>query len=192
MRWIVAGLLALVAAWGFYVGSPYYAVYRLGRAVEAGDVEEVRARVNTRALRYSIARQVAAELAASKPASGIAPQDAQIAAAVALALADPLLDSIVREEGLIRLLRTSPVGDPTGTAFGKGSVGIEDLDDFLASSHWRGFRNVYVLLPPGEPKDSRFRLQLRLGNWRWRLVSIELPPYLIHRIAAELKRRMAR
>jgi hypothetical protein len=188
VRWIVAGLAGLVIAWGVYLVSPYYALYRLGRAVEAGDVDEVARRVNLRALRYSLARQVGNELAAREPA-GIAGVDAQVAAAAAFVLADPLLDSAAKPEGLIRLLRTSPTGDPTGTAFGSRSVGIEDLDDFLASSSWRGFRNVYVTLPPDEPRASRFRLQLRLGNGRWRLVSLELPPQVIRRIATDLRRR---
>lgn len=191
MRWIVTGLVTLLLAWGLYAASPYYALYRLGRAVEAGEVGEVENRVNVRALRYSLARQVASELAAGER-SGIASSEAQMVAGAALALADPLLDAFVRPDGLIRLLRTSPAGDPTGTAFGRNSVGIEDLDDFLASSNWRGFRNVYVRLPPGEPRESRFRLQLRLGNWRWRLVAIELPPSLIRRIASDLKTRAVR
>jgi hypothetical protein len=191
MRWIVAGFLVLLAVWGFYLASPYYALYRLGRAVEAGDLNDVAARVNIRALRYSLARQVATEIAASEP-SGIASADAQVAAAAAMAIADPVLDGIVRPDGLIRLLRISPTGDATGTAFGGRSVGIEDLDDFFAASHWRGFRNVYVNLPPGEPPGSRFRLQLRLGNGRWRLVALDLPPALIRRIASELKSRTGR
>lgn len=188
MRWIVAGLAGLIVAWGVYLVSPYYALYRLGRAVEAGDMDEVARRVNMRAVRYSLARQVGSELAAREP-TGIAGVDAQVAAAAAFALADPLLDAATKPEGLVRLLRTSPTGDPSGTAFGGGSVGIDDLDDFLASSSWRGFRNVYVTLPPDEPRASRFRLQLRLGNGRWRLVSLELPPQLMRRIAADLRRR---
>lgn len=192
MRWIVAGLFALVAAWGVYLLSPYYMLYRLGRAVETGDVEAVAARVNVRALRSSVAKQVAAELAATEPDRGIATADAQLVASAALALADPVLESFVRPDGVLRLLRISPAGDATGTAFGKRSVGIEDLDDFLPSSSWRGFRNVYVHLPPGEPPGSRYRVQLRLGNWRWRLVAIDLPPRLIRRLAADLRSRSTR
>lgn len=192
MRWIVAGLVTLCAAWGVYAVSPYYALYRLGRAVEVGDVADLEKRVNVRALRYSLARQVAAEIATSERGIGIATGDAQMAAAAALALADPLLDAFVRPDGLIRLLRTSPAGDPTGTAFGQNSIGVEDIDDFLAASRWRGFRNVYVQLPPGEAKASRYRLQLRLGNWRWRVVALELPPSLARRIASDLKSRTRR
>lgn len=192
MRWIVAGLVTLCAAWGLYIVSPYYTLYRIGRAVETGDVAELEKRVNLRALRYSLARQVAAEVAASERGIGIASNEAQMAAAAALALADPVLDVYVRPDGLIRLLRTSPAGDPTGSVFGRRSIGVEDIDDFLGASTWRGFRNVYVWLPPGEARDRRYRLQLRLGNWRWRLVALDLPPSLVRRIAGDLISRARR
>ncbi|TDR93821.1 DUF2939 domain-containing protein [Enterovirga rhinocerotis] len=192
MRWTVATIVALIAVWGFYVSSPYYALYRLGRAVEAGNVAEVAARVNARALRFSLARQVATDIAAAQPMGGIASAEAQLAASAALALADPILDGVTSPEGLIRLLRTSASGDVTKTVLGGGSVGLADIDEFLGASHWRGFRSVYVSLPAGAPREERFRLQLRLGQMRWRLVALELPPSLRQQIAAELQRRVGR
>lgn len=192
MRWTVTGLVALAAAWCFYAVSPYYALYQLARAVEAGDVQGVAARVNMRALRYSLARQIAAEFASGQPMSGIASSEAQIAAGAAVAMADPLLDRQTEPAALIRLLRTSPTGEQTGTAFGRQSVGIDDLDDFLAFSSWRGFRTVYVHLPPGAAKISRFRLQLRLSNLRWRVVSLDLPSHLLRRLVEDMKARTRR
>lgn len=192
MRPLLAGLFLLLLVWAGYVASPYYALYRMGQAVERGDADAVAARLNTRAVRYSIARQIAAALVASEPASGIASAEAQVAASAAMALANPLMDDLVRPEGLLRLLRRPIREDGTGTAFGRASIGIEDLDDFLSASHWRGFRTVYVRLPPHEPGDQRFRLQLRLGNWRWRVVSIELPSQVIRRISSDLKGRTGR
>lgn len=193
MRWIVAGVLAIVVAWALYIVSPYYALYRLGLAVEAGNVTEVAERVNVRALRFSLANQIAVDLASAEAAgSGIATADAQRVAGAALALADPLLDGFVTPNGLIKLLRTAPSGTEGGTAFGRDPVSFDDLDDFLAASSWRGFRNLYFLLPPGQPPGSRFRLQMRLGQMRWRVVSLELPPDLRKRIAAEVLRRGTR
>lgn len=193
MRWIVAAVLSIIVAWALYVASPYYALYRLGIAVEDGNVAEVATRVNVRALRFSLANQIADEVVAAEHVSGgIAGADAQRAAGAALALADPLLDGFVVPDGLIRLLRTAPSGAEGGTAFGRDPVGFDDLDDFLAASSWRGFRNIYFLLPPSQPKASRFRLQMRLGRLRWRVVSLELPPELKRRIAADLVRRRQR
>ena len=189
MRWIVASVLAIVVAWGLYVASPYYALYRLGLAVEAGNVKEVAGRVNVRALRFSLANQIAADIVAADAPGGIATADAQRAAGAALALADPLLDGFVAPDGLIRLLRTAPSGADKGTAFGRDPVSFDDLDDFLGASSWRGFRVISFLLPPGQPAGQRYRLQMRIGSLRWRLVSLDLPPGVSRRIASEILRR---
>lgn len=189
MRVFVAGLLALVAAWLLYLASPYYALYRLGQAVEAGNVAEVTSRVNVRALRFSLAKQVASEIVSSESNHGIATPDAERAAGAALALADPLLDEFVTPSGVARLLRAGAPGSAGGSAFARDGVDLDDLDDFLGASSWRGFRNVYFLLPPGEPPGSRFRLQLRLGQMTWRVVSLELPDDVRRRIATDLLKR---
>lgn len=189
MRVFVASLLVLVSAWILYLASPYHALYRLGRAVEEGNLAEVTSRVNVRALRFSLAKQVAGEIVAAEAGhAGIAGPDAERAASAALALADPLLDEFVTPTGVARLLRT---GTGTGgtSAFARDGVDLDDLDDFLTSSSWRGFRNVYFLLPPGEPPGARFRLQLRLGRMTWRVVSLELPDPVRRRIATELLKR---
>lgn len=194
MRWFLAILLALLVIWAAYLVSPYWALYRLAAAVERGEVSAVAERVNLRALRFSLAKQVASELAAAGGGGGIAGPDAQLAAGAALALADPFLDEILTPGGIVRLLRTGPSGEPgSGSPFSQGvAVSIDDLDDFMAASMWRGFRTVYVTLPPDEPREARFRLQLRLSNLTWRLVSLELPEKLRRRIAETLIRRRAR
>ena len=64
MRWIVATVLSVIVAWALYLASPYYALYRLGIAVEDGNVAEVAPRVNVRALRFSLANQIADEVVA--------------------------------------------------------------------------------------------------------------------------------
>lgn len=187
MRGIVAGLLALAIGWAAYLGSPYWALYRLGRAVEAGNVTELASRVNIRALRGSVARQIATEIAGSAPptASGIASTDAQLAASAAAVLADPFLDAYLQPEGVMRVL--SGVKDEAGEyAIGPANTDISAVRRFLAASAWRGFRNVYFSLPPGAPPPTRYRLQLRLGQFRWRLVGLELPPDLIRRIGGEI------
>lgn len=187
MRWIVAGCLALAIGWSAYLGSPYWALYRLGRAVEAGNVAELASRVNIRALRGSVARQVATQIAAiAQPtANGIASSDAQLAASAAAILADPFLDAYLQPDGVMRVL--SGVKDEGGDpAIGPGKADGPAVRRFLAASAWRGFRNVYFSLPPGAPPPMRYRLQLRLSQFRWRLVGLELPPDLVHRIAGEI------
>ena len=195
MRWFVAITLALLLGWVAYLVSPYWAIYRLAEAVERGDIGAVAARVNLKALRVSLAKQIGADLAATERTGGLSASDAQLAASAALALADPFLDEIITADGIVRLLRTGASGEVgAGSPFsqGGGGVSFDDLDDFMAASTWRGFRNVYINLPPDEPREDRFRLQFRLGNLKWRLVSLELPTALRKRIADSLIRKRVR
>ena len=61
MRWTVRiGFLALVA-WAIFVVSPFLALYRLAGAVKAQDVAEIRERVDFRALRLSLSKQILSE-----------------------------------------------------------------------------------------------------------------------------------
>lgn len=184
MRWFVSGLLALAAVWALYVISPYWAFYQLAAALQRGDAAEIAERVNPRALRVSLARQVAGDMAQAAGLGGIAGQDSQVAASTALALADPILGALVTPEGIARLLLEGPAGSPTGAPLASLSSG--KLADILAATSWRGFRNLYVSLPPGEPAATRYRLQLRFGRLRWRLVSVEVPPAIRRRIAQRI------
>lgn len=190
MRWFAAIVLALLVVWLGYAVSPYWALYRLAQAVEHGDVDGIAARVNSRALRFSLAKQIGQDLAAAER-GGIAGPDAQLAAGTAAMLAEPFLDEVISPRGILQLLRTTPSGETgTGSLFSGGAaVSLDDLDDFMAASTWRGFRNLYVTLPPEEPRETRFRLQLRLGQLRWRLVSLELPARLRQRIVETAMRR---
>lgn len=191
MRWFMAALVALLALWITYFASPYYALYRLARAVEEGNVAELADRINIRAIRASLARAVAANLTAES-SGGIASADAQLAANTMLALADPYLQALVSPAGLARLLRSGPSGGADGAPIGAKPVSLDSLGAFLAASSWRGFRNVYVLLPPGAPPPARYRLRMRFAHLKWRLVSIELPAELRRRIAEELLRSRAK
>ena len=190
MRWFVSVVAALILAWLLYIASPYWALYRLATALERRDVAEISERINGRALRLSLARQIASELASSAGVSGLASQEAQLAASTALALADPFFAELTTPANLSGLLMKGPSGTPHGAPFGDDAVDLGDLDDFLGASSWRGFRNVYVALPPGEPALTRFRLQLRFGRLRWRLVALDLPAALRKRIATELTKRL--
>ena len=57
MRWVVRIGAVLGLVWTVYCVSPYVALYRLARAVEARDPEAVRRRINGQALRVSLTRQ---------------------------------------------------------------------------------------------------------------------------------------
>ena len=63
MRWVMRSLVALVVAWAIFLMSPYVVFYRLAKAVEAKDVAILTERVNFRAVRISLSRQIASAYA---------------------------------------------------------------------------------------------------------------------------------
>ena len=186
MRPFVGAALALVVLWCVYLGSPYWALWSVLSAVEARDPARIAERVNVRAVRLSLAKQVAQDGMASKTLAGaLGASPSQLTAGAIAAAADPIIEQFVTPEGLVALapeIRESSRG-LDGWRIGPGRIAA-----FLQASRWRGFRNVYFTLPPGASPDRRVRLQMRLSRLSWRLVGIEPTPETRARILADLVR----
>jgi Protein of unknown function (DUF2939) len=58
MCWAGRILLALILIWAVYFVSPYVSLYGLAKAVEARDTAAIERRVNFRAVRVSVAKQI--------------------------------------------------------------------------------------------------------------------------------------
>ena len=71
MRWTIRVGAALAALWAAYAVSPYIAAYRLTTAVQARDVEALKIRINFRAVRTSLAKQILAYYASTTGDSGV-------------------------------------------------------------------------------------------------------------------------
>jgi hypothetical protein len=193
MRWFIGGAVTLLLVAGVYLASPFWAVWDLASAVEGRDAARIANRVNFRALRVSLAKQVVAEAAAAKPGQpGLGPQEAGLAASTIAALGDPLLEQLVSPEGVVGLLdRLSPDGGRALPNLSSPAGGRGDLWRLMKASRWRGFRNVYFTLPLRRAGAASARLQLRLGRLKWRLVAIELSPDSRRQLLADLARRHA-
>lgn len=193
MRWFVGSAVAIVLIWGLYIASPYWAVLKFARAVESRNVQTIAERVNFRALRLSLAKQLVTEgLASRAVATALTGSDAQVAAGTIAAAADPLLEQLLTVEGVVGLLPDLGAGR-AGTAAGGGggrsaSALLSDAVDLVRTSRWRGFRNIYFALPPNPGADPQARLQFRLGRLKWRLVGVELNPETRQRLLAEMIR----
>lgn len=189
MRWFVALVIAIALAWAVYVASPYWALRELAAAVEAGNVPEVAARVNVRALRHALTRHLMSELTSGERSGALGSPDTKLAAEAIAAAANPLVERLLTPTGLIELLHAPAAGrgdwQATTPPFRDGARAFDRLAALLSASSWRGFRNVYFLLPLDAPRTGRFRLQLRLSRLTWRLSSVELPGDLRRRLALE-------
>ena len=189
MRWWSLPIVVAIG-WFLYTLTPYWALYDLARAVQSGDAAYVESHVNFRTLRFSLVRQLTAALRAGGGAS--APKDRQRIADAASALALPLAETLVTPRVVVDLLDDGwPQGlDLPDPRTGEG-LRIPDprrLADYYLAAEMRGFRTVVVAVPPGRPRAEQFKIRMRLRNWTWHLVEIELTETVKDRIAASLAR----
>ncbi|HEX8165645.1 MAG TPA: DUF2939 domain-containing protein [Beijerinckiaceae bacterium] len=209
MRWTLRIVGALALAWLLFLASPFLALHSLGRAIAARDVEAVRERVNFRALRLSLMRQVLNVALEERGGRALGATERQLAAEAGAAVADPIVSQLLTPEAVIELLNggwpevraaedaasvsdRSPPARPGRMveAMRPGSLG--SAWRLFRQSELRGFRNMLVRLPPDAPADDQVRLRLRLVRTTWRLVGIELPEaplkWLIRERVAPLRR----
>jgi hypothetical protein len=193
MRWILGIAVAALVAWAAFLASPFVALHRLAKAVEAQDLAQISARVNVRALRLSLSKQIASEylrtLGRSRELDAL---DRDLAASAGATLVDPLVAQLVTPEALVALLQgrlpagaaASPAG--AGISLDVGSLGAA-VRTFMASQS-RGFRNIFIPLPDGRPKAEQVRLHLRLTGTTWRLLGVELPQPVVSALVKQLPR----
>lgn len=194
LRWSlwIGAVLALV--WLTYCVSPYVALYRFERAVQAHDAAAVQKRVNFRALRFSLTKQAANALVeAGARGHELDAQQRQMAAGAAIPLVEPLVARLLTPETIIDLLDDGWPQDLAPEAAPEvGGLQIRSPSQvwrFFTRSEGRGFRNVVVTFPPRARPEAQFRLKLRLSGWAWRITEIELPAVLRERLVRELAER---
>jgi len=195
MRFLSRSLVALAVLWLAYAASPYWALYDLSGAIQARDVEDVTRRVNFRALRISLAKQLVTSYLAAAKRGEVKGQNE--VAALGTSVADPILMHLVTPQAVIDILNDgwpeSLIG-PESPATTTSVVRLRSLGTvwrFFVNSESRGFTRIFFTLPPDAPAPQQFRLELRLdGTWRWRVTGIELPAKLKERLTQELIRRL--
>jgi hypothetical protein len=189
MRWLFRALLALVFAWVVFLISPYFALYQIAEAVQTRDLATLEERVDMRAVRLSLTRQL---VDGYLDATGRTKQRGGLVTNVGASIADPIVAEIVTPEALLDLLGQ-------GRQDRVGSAPIPDLalDRDSARKAWQlflsaesnGFRMVSFGVPIEAPRHEQFRLQLRLGSLTWRLAGIVLPEPIKQRLVEEIIRR---
>ena len=180
VRWTLRLAAVISLVWIAFAVSPYVALYDLARAVERRDEPAIEARANLRAIRSSLARQiVAAYLEAFGAGRELDPSFRQLAGEAATGIVEPVLESLVTARGILDLLDDGwPQGLALEGAAAAGGLSREALRNpwrVFLDSRSRGFRTSYFAFPLDRPPEQRFRVQLRLVNWTWRLVEVELP-----------------
>ena len=202
MRWTLRIGGAIALAWLLFLASPFVALHSLGRAVETRDVEAVRERVNFRALRLSLMRQVLNVVLEEHGGRSLGATERQFAADVGATVADPIVSQLLTPEAVIEFLNggwpQSPVDDdavpaadqprfgaPGGVARAMRMGSPGSAWRLFRQSELRGFRNMLVRLPPDAAAGEQIRLRLRLVRTTWKLVGVELPEAPLRRLVRE-------
>lgn len=194
MRWWSIPILAALA-WFVFTLTPFWTLYDLGRAVQAGDTAYVERHVNFRALRLGLTKQFTAALKAGSVEGES--RERQRVADAASALALPLAEALITPTMVIDLLNDGwPQGldlpnfspDPGRAGEGLRVASLSRLADFYLASELRGLRTVVLRVPPDRPAAEQFKIRMRLRDWSWHIIDIELNEALRQRIASALAR----
>jgi hypothetical protein len=191
MRWILRIVAVLILIWAVYFVSPYVSLYGLAKAVEAKDVAAIEQRVNFRAVRVSVAKQlIPAYLIATGRESDLKGLRGQTVGGIGASFADPLIAQYLSPEALAGFLndpRSVAGGGTAGMALGGiGASSIGDAWRLFITAQTRGFRVISFAVPPDKPADDQFRLQMRIKGLGWRLVGIDLPKPVLKGLVQEL------
>jgi hypothetical protein len=186
MKKIIASfalLLALLTAWAAW---PFYALYDLGRAIQAADVRTIEQRIDFPQLRRSLSGQV---MTAYARINGIKVDNAGFMVGLGSSIADPLVEKLLTPEAIAQLmsgqwpnaLSGDRPRDFSGLDFNAlGSA----LQLYLASDY--GLGEFRVPVPVGVPVEQQFRIRLELSGLTWKLTGLDLPYPVQERLAREL------
>jgi hypothetical protein len=187
---LTVAILALV--WIGYITWPIYDLLVLIRAVETRDIGTVTRRVYFDAVRISLTNQVI-DAYTRRTGVEISPFARSFASA-GLAIADPVVQKLISPEALSQLLTIGwpvtavPDAPPPGTV-GITTNTIGTFWQIFGNAEY-GFGRFEVAGPAVLPAHQRFRLEFRLLQWRWRLVSIILPENIQNLLADELAKAL--
>ena len=177
MRWLFGSATALFLVWAAYVASPYIAAIRLVAAIATGDGAALTERVNLRAVRAAVAKQIVDQGLAEKGQGTVSSSDIELIKGTITAAAEPFLTQTMTPPGVAGLIGLGSFAAPfKGGPLAALTTAPRQVLAIVQASRWRGFRNVYLTLPPEKPAGEQTRLQMRLSRLTWRLVGIDLPP----------------
>jgi hypothetical protein len=161
------------------------ALQRIASAVESRDAVALTERIDFRALRRSLTKQIVdtyLELTGKKLPVGA------IGKRFALSVADPIVARLMTVRALLDLLGKGKAGKSAKVSIDRApftSTSFKSVWRLWLNSDYLG-RNFYIYLPPEGSRAEQFKVHLRPVRWRWTVVGIELPEELRKQLAREL------
>jgi len=185
-RYIIAVLFVvlLVSYWVW----PFLSLQRLAASLGARDEAAIADEVDFTRLRGSLVSQIVA--AYSRIIVG---QKSAIFALAGANLVEIALLQILTPQSLADLLQGGTISTELGpVSFDLGVLpspsSFESLwRGWLGTEYWMDIFSIG--LPVSVLKSERFRLQMQLKSWEWKVVGIDLPEKLLTPIAQELAKK---
>jgi hypothetical protein len=168
-----------------YLVSPLIALHSIRSAVQTKDAVALTDRIDFPALRRSLTKQIVAEYL--KLTGKKLPLHA-MGKRLAVSAADPVIVRLMTVRAMLDLLGKGDAGEKAKLPIERApftSTSFESLWQVWLNCDYRG-TDFYVSLPPKTSRADQFRAQLRLINWQWRIVGLDLPEDLKEHLAKEL------
>jgi hypothetical protein len=185
MKKTIITIVVLMAIWLAWSAWPFFALYDLARAAQTGDAAQIERRVDFPLLQRSFTDQI---LTAYQRVTGKRVQRGLLGAAAG-AVVDPFIAKLATPEAFAALLRDGwpkGIAEPPPPGFAAPNLtALGNIFRLYAASDY-GIGEFRITLPLDGPAEHRFRLQLALANWTWRLIALDLPPELADRLAREI------
>ena len=203
LRLLVAWAVLLTLGGSVYLG-PYFAAWRIRKAVAAGDAEALHEFVDFEAVRENLKGELRRAVGASRRArdrqgaggddAGVESADpvADLGSQLAVAVGEAMIDRFATPEGVDRALGDREVEATGWSSFldlgGGDDAGPEGSDGVSVSAGYEGWSDFAVRLgvegesPEAEPLWADILFERR-GIWTWRVTGARVSPDAISLLA---------
>jgi hypothetical protein len=181
-RYVIAFLLFLVLMIAYWA-SPFVSLHRLAAGLAARNDTAIADKVAFARLRNSLSNQI---LTAYLRLTG---RINSIVGFIGPDLVGLAIAQLLTPENMAQLLEGGTISTEIGpVSFDFGELPVGNLDaiwrGWLGTEYWMDEFSISV--PVSAPESEQFHLRMRLTQWRWRVVGIDLPEQLLLQIAQKL------
>jgi hypothetical protein len=181
-RYVIAFLsfiVLMVAYWAW----PFVSLHRLAAGLAARDEAVIADEVAFARLRNSLSNQI---LNAYLRLTG---RVNTLVGFIGPDLVGLAIAQLLTPENMAQLLEGGTISTEIGPlSFDFGELPVANLDSiwrgWLGTEYW--LDDFSIAVPVSAPESEQFHLRMRLTQWRWRVVGIDLPEKLLNQIAQEL------
>jgi len=186
MKHYVTAFMLFVVLLAAYGAWPFVSLQKLAASLEARDEAAMVDEVDFSRLRNSLISQIIATYLR------ITGRKSTIFALAGSNLLELALLQVLTPKNLAELLE----GGTISTEIGPVSLNFGELPTMSLGSIWSGWRSTEywmddfsIGLPVSAKVPEQFRLQMRLKQWRWKVIGIDLAEKLLIPIAQELAKK---